>query len=92
MKRGAALFPQLDVNGAALRATCAGFRFAPERFAYPVHRSVAPDDVAAFAYAADGGGAPRTLDVSNLLKGTPREDDLLGALGLDDADAAGRWL
>ena len=85
MKRGAEIYPQLNVDAGALRSRCANFRYAPVRFKFPSHRSVDPESVATFQYAAsDAGAPPRNLSVSNLLWGTDGEDDLLAALGLDD--------
>ena len=86
MKKGAATYPSLDVAAGALRQKCPAFRFRPHKFARPLHRSVGPDAVVGFSYAA--AGAVHAMNVSNVLANTPAGGDLLGALGLAGVDAA----
>ena len=86
MKKGAATYPSLDVAAGALRQKCPAFRFRPHKFARPLHRSVGPDAVVGFSYAA--AGAVHAMNVSNALANTPAGGDLLGALGLAGVDAA----
>jgi len=87
MKRGATWHPALALASGELPKACPGFRFRPRRFEEPLHRSVGPGQVLTFRYAADG--ARRAFNVSNVLDGTPREDDLLDELQLGALDPGG---